>query len=94
MSSIMELGIQSYKDLGGEFVATILGLGPTGKTSVVCGAGGDDIFKTYFYLNPYQEGVCSGSDWTGEWRDCSETSLELNPSYCLNLVYVLQSFSY
>jgi hypothetical protein len=73
MSSIMELGIQSYKDLGGEFVAAVFGLGPTGKTSVVCGAGEDDIniLKTYFYLNPYGEGVCSGSDWTGEWKLCA-----------------------
>ena len=60
--SLIELGIQSYKDLGAEFVASVFGLGATGQTSVVCGAPEGDL-QTFFYLNPFDEGECAGTDW-------------------------------
>ena len=59
----IQLGIQSFTDLGAEFVATIFGLGPTGKRSVVCGAPEGEL-NTFFYLDfSSDEGDCAGSDW-------------------------------
>jgi hypothetical protein len=60
--NIIEIGIQSCKDLGKEFVASVVGLGPTGKTSVICGAP-EGYQYTYFYLNPFGDEECAGSDW-------------------------------
>ena len=60
----IELGIQSFHDLGIEFVATVLGSGPTGQTSVVCGID-DGTLQSNFYLNPFESGPCAGSDWVG-----------------------------
>ena len=64
-NSALLLGIQSLHDLGVEFLATVLGSGPTGQTSVVCGVGDDDNLQTTFYLNPFEPGPCAGSDWFG-----------------------------
>lgn len=60
--SVIELGVQSFKDLGKEFIFTVLGLGATGKTSVICGATDEENLTTYFYLNPFGDEECAGSD--------------------------------
>jgi hypothetical protein len=65
--NIIELGIQSFQELGLEFVATVFGSGPTGQNSVVCGAAtADSNLQTYFYLNPFDDNECAGSDWVGK----------------------------
>mmetsp|Transcript_134296 Transcript_134296/g.199858 ORF Transcript_134296/g.199858 Transcript_134296/m.199858 type:complete len:333 (+) Transcript_134296:175-1173(+) len=61
-SSILQLGLQSFHDLGIEFLATVLGSGPTGQTSVICGLN-DGSLQTAFFLNPYEPEACAGSDW-------------------------------
>lgn len=67
MPNIIQLGIQSFQELGLEFVATVFGSGPTGQTSVVCGvATADSNLQTYFHLNPFDDHECAGSDWVGK----------------------------
>lgn len=72
MSSLLELGFQSVVELGQEFIATVLGSGSTGQTSVVCGASQSDVaLQTYFYLDPFEEPPenpeCVGVDWVGKY---------------------------
>lgn len=52
-----------------EFLGTVLGTGPTGQTSLICGAShvGDSStlssLETSFYLQIFGTEDCAGSDW-------------------------------
>lgn len=71
----LQLGIQSFQQLGLEFYATVSGSGPTGLDSVVCGLSEraqSGALQAHFYLNPFGQehlGVnpaCAGTDWISE----------------------------
>jgi hypothetical protein len=67
MTDVIELGLQSFRDLYGEFQATLHNI-PSGATGVVCGAGTadeDGHLLTPFFLDPRQDHECAGSDLVG-----------------------------
>jgi hypothetical protein len=63
MADVIGLGLQSFRNLYGEFQATLLN--SPGATSVVCGTGttdDDGHLLTHFFLDPRQDHECAGSD--------------------------------
>eukprot|EP00934_Nitzschia_sp_Nitz4_P005423 Nitzschia sp. Nitz4//scaffold44_size153857//124175//125354//NITZ4_002742-RA/size153857-augustus-gene-0.25-mRNA-1//-1//CDS//3329552220//5413//frame0 len=63
-ANVFSVGVQSFREQGQAFIATIVGEENGWPTSLVCGA--EEGSQTYFYLNPYDTSVdpaCAGSDW-------------------------------
>ena len=64
---MFDLGIQSFQELSQEFLASVFGTGPTGQTSLVCGAAaGASGLQTSFHLDPFLQEECAGTDWVGK----------------------------
>jgi hypothetical protein len=66
MTGGIELAALVFRDTGAEFLATVFRNGPTGRSSVTCGATEGDLSLTAFHLNPYDESDCAGVDWLGK----------------------------
>ena len=65
MTNKLELANRVFWELGHEFVSAVLGLEPSGKTSVTCGILGGDVPLSRFHLDPFAPGDCAGVDWLG-----------------------------
>lgn len=60
-SHVVEIGMQSYRDLSYAFSATVFGTnGGVPPSTIACGGDGNTIG---FFLDPYEEHECAGSDW-------------------------------
>ncbi len=66
MTSTVALGTRVFQELGQEFVSTVFGAVPTGRTSVTCGILGGSEPQSGFHLNPFAEGDCAGVDLVGK----------------------------
>jgi hypothetical protein len=62
---IFELATLVFRDNGAEFLASVVRSGPTGRSSVMCGATHGDLSLTPFHLDPYEDSDCAGVDWIG-----------------------------
>ena len=65
MTSKFELANRVFWELGHEFVSTVFGVEPSGKTSVTCGILGGNEPLSHFHLDPFARGDCAGVDWIG-----------------------------
>ena len=86
MTGSIELAALVFRDNGAEFLATVLRSGPTGRSSVTCGATEGDLSLTPFHLNPYGGSECAGVDLIGEWRITRALSIAAAGSFtsCVN----------
>lgn len=59
MASLVEIGLQSYRDLSEAFLATVFGT-PSNETIPICASSSQEV---EFFLDPYSNNKCAGSDW-------------------------------
>jgi hypothetical protein len=59
MASLVEVGLQSYRDLSEAFSATVFGT-PSNETIPICASSSQEV---EFFLDPYSNNKCAGSDW-------------------------------
>lgn len=59
---IVEIGINSYRDLSYAFSATVFGTNEGDlPSSMTCGASDSELVE--FFLDPFADHECAGSDW-------------------------------